>query len=85
MRAFVLARHNDGLLRSARVYAWLVLAGAGVAGLVGIGARLAWRLGGAADVRATVAAAGVWAPLLFLAVHTVVTVSPIPSDIRNGK
>jgi uncharacterized membrane protein YdjX (TVP38/TMEM64 family) len=32
-------------------------------------------------VRATVAAAGVWAPLLFLAVHTVVTVSPIPRTI----
>ena len=58
-----------------------MLAGVALAALVGIGALLAWRLGGAADVRATVAAAGVWAPLLFLAVHTVVTVSPIPRTI----
>jgi uncharacterized membrane protein YdjX (TVP38/TMEM64 family) len=58
-----------------------LLAGVALAALVGIGGLLAWRLGGAANVRATVAAAGVWAPLLFLGVHTVVTISPIPRTI----
>jgi len=58
-----------------------MLAGAVLAALVGIGGLLAWRFGGASDVRATVAAAGVWAPLLFLGVHTVVTISPIPRTI----
>ncbi|MGI5128505.1 TVP38/TMEM64 family protein [Pseudonocardia sp. CA-107938] len=58
-----------------------VLAGVALTALVGVGALLAWRLGGAADIRATVAAAGMWAPLLFLGVHSLVTVSPFPRTI----
>ena len=49
--------------------------------IVVLGAVLAWRFGGGADVRATVAAAGMWAPLVFLGVHTLVTVSPVPRTI----
>ncbi|MFC5211449.1 TVP38/TMEM64 family protein [Pseudonocardia sulfidoxydans] len=36
---------------------------------------------GMADVRETVAAAGVWAPLAFLALHTGLTVGPVPRTV----
>lgn len=52
-----------------------------LATLVVAAALLVWRLGGAADVRATVAAAGIWAPLLFFGVHALVTISPFPRTI----
>ena len=58
-----------------------MLAGVALMALVGIGVLLVWRLGGGADVRATVASAGVWAPLLFLGVHSLVTVSPFPRTV----
>ena len=41
-------------------------------------AVLAIRTGGAGGVRAEVAAAGAWAPLLFVALQAVVTITPLP-------
>jgi uncharacterized membrane protein YdjX (TVP38/TMEM64 family) len=39
---------------------------------------LAMRTGGVAGVRAEVAAAGVWAPVLFVALQAIVTITPLP-------
>jgi uncharacterized membrane protein YdjX (TVP38/TMEM64 family) len=36
---------------------------------------------GLPDVRRTVAAAGIWAPLLFVLLHAVVTVTPVPRTV----
>lgn len=58
-----------------------MVAGLALAVIVVVGALLAVRLGGGTDVRATVASAGLWAPLLFVGVHSVVTVSPFPRTI----
>ncbi len=44
-------------------------------------AVLAMRAGGVAGVRAEVAAAGAWAPLLFVALQAVVTIAPLPRTV----
>ncbi|MDN5859123.1 MAG: TVP38/TMEM64 family protein [Pseudonocardia sp.] len=57
------------------------LAGGALLVLAGVAALLVWRFGWGHDVRAAVAAAGAWAPLLFVGVHSLVTVSPFPRTI----
>jgi uncharacterized membrane protein YdjX (TVP38/TMEM64 family) len=58
-----------------------VVAIGGLVAVVAIATVLVMNLGGVADVRATVGEAGLWAPLLFLLVHCVVTVAPFPRTI----
>lgn len=56
-------------------------AGIALAAVVVLAAVLVARLGSVDHVRATVAAAGMWAPVLFLLVHAVVTVVPFPRTV----
>lgn len=58
-----------------------VAAVGGLVAVVAVATVLVLHMGGVADVRATVGAAGLWAPLLFLLVHSLVTVAPFPRTI----
>lgn len=44
-------------------------------------ALLAWQWGGLRDVRETVAAAGLWSPVLFVLLQALVTITPLPRTV----
>lgn len=58
----------------------LVAAVVAVLGAVAVG-MVAMQWGGVAGVRAQVAAAGAWAPLLFVLLQAVVTITPLPRTV----